>query len=113
MATHIATGAVRKVRSDDGGHYSFQALPIGSYEVAASQAGFKRVRRTDIELHISDKLLIDLVLEVGELAQEVTVSASSAQAIQQSPPPSRSQLPPRHAPRLVPIHQPRLAHFRR
>ncbi|MBL8178855.1 MAG: carboxypeptidase regulatory-like domain-containing protein [Bryobacterales bacterium] len=78
-ATHTATGASRRVRSDAGGHYSFQALPIGEYELTASQAGFKRARRTEVELHISDKLLIDLVLEVGELAQEVTVSASAAQ----------------------------------
>ncbi|MBI3683371.1 MAG: carboxypeptidase regulatory-like domain-containing protein [Acidobacteria bacterium] len=77
-AAHTATGAVRKTRSGSNGLFVFPSLAIGSYDLTAVQPGFKKAVRTGLELHISDKLAVDFTLEVGDVVQEVTVSASAA-----------------------------------
>jgi len=77
--THIETGAVRKARTDGGGTYLIPSMRIGEYSLSAVHPGFKKAVRNGVELHISDHLDIDLQLQVGEMTQEVTVSASVSQ----------------------------------
>ena len=77
VATHIETGGVRKVRTDGSGSYMIPAMRIGEYQLHASHPGFKKAIRNGLDLHISDHLDIDLQLQVGDMTQEVTVSALS------------------------------------
>ena len=79
IATHVETGAVRIVRTDSNGSFLIPAMRIGQYQLNASQTGFKKAIRNGVELHISDHLDIDLQLQVGDITQEVTVSASASQ----------------------------------
>ncbi len=76
-AVQTETGTSAKARSSHEGIYAFPALPIGSYRISVAQAGFKKAIRKDIELHVSERLAVDIGLEVGELAQEVSVSESA------------------------------------
>ena len=78
-AIHIDTGAVRKVQADPEGAYTFPALPIGRYRIEASQAGFKRGLREGLELHVNDRLTVNVQLQVGDVTQEVTVVAPAVQ----------------------------------
>ena len=77
--THADTGLVRKIKSDNAGAYAFTAMPIGRYTLEASHAGFKKMKRDGIELHIGDHVEFDVKLQVGDMAQEVTVTASTEQ----------------------------------
>ena len=77
-ATHIETGAERKVQADANGAYLLPSLRIGQYQLSASHAGFKKVSRSGLELHIADHLDIDIPLPVGETTQEVTVTAGAS-----------------------------------
>ncbi len=79
VATHVETGALRKTTSSAEGEYAFPNLPIGPYQLSASHPGFKKLTRTGIELHVSEHLGVDLTIEVGELAQEVLVTAAAEQ----------------------------------
>lgn len=78
-ATHLETGVVRKGRAGGEGTFSFPALPIGGYEIAASHPGFKKAMKRGIELHIGDHLRVEIPLQVGDVAQEVTVTADALQ----------------------------------
>lgn len=77
--THGETGAARRTVTNEEGVYVFTALPIGTYQLAAVLPGFKKTVRNGVELHIGDHLDIDVTLEVGEIAEEISVVASAAQ----------------------------------
>jgi Carboxypeptidase regulatory-like domain len=78
-AKHAATGDVRKVISTEDGSYVFTSLPIGSYEITATMKGFKKASIKDFELHVSDLLGLDIQLNIGEAAEEVTIIGTGLQ----------------------------------
>lgn len=69
-----ATGQTRTVRTDDDGDYSAQSLPVGRYTVSVSPQGFKKTVATGVEVHVSDRVVVDLNLEVGQVTETVTIS---------------------------------------
>ena len=79
VATHIETGSTRRAATGSGGDYAFPNLTVGTYDLAATHAGFKKSVRTGVVLHVSEHLGVDLALEVGELAQEISVEAGVEQ----------------------------------
>jgi hypothetical protein len=68
------TGQTRTVRTDEDGVYSAQSLPVGRYRVSVAPQGFKNLVATGIEVHVSDKVVVDLNLEVGQVSETVTVT---------------------------------------
>lgn len=78
-ATHNATGAVRKTTSGAEGTYALPDMAIGTYDISATHPGFKKAVRRGLELHVSDRMGVDIVLEVGEITQEVSVTANAQQ----------------------------------
>jgi hypothetical protein len=73
----VETGATRSTTTDSEGHYTFLSLPLGPQEVKAEKSGFKSVVRTGIDLVVGQEAVVNLQLEVGELAQQVTVAAET------------------------------------
>src|ERR1051325_3596142 len=73
-ATEEATNLSRTATADDGGVYTFPALPPGRYTISTSPQGFKKTVNSGVELHIADKLNLDLQLEVGNVSEVVTVT---------------------------------------
>jgi hypothetical protein len=69
-----ATGQSRTVRTDDDGDYSAQSLPVGRYSVSVAPAGFKKTVATGVEVHVSDRVVVDLNLEIGQVTETVTIS---------------------------------------
>lgn len=59
------------------GEYRLTALPIGTYTVEYSLAGFQAVRRTGVRLTAGFTAQIDEVLKVGALAETITVSGAA------------------------------------
>ncbi|MCA1815950.1 MAG: carboxypeptidase regulatory-like domain-containing protein, partial [Acidobacteria bacterium] len=76
--TEETTQATRTVKTNDEGFYSVPSLPVGRYTVSASPAGFKKTVNSGIELHVGDKLNVDLNVEVGAVGEVVTVTGESS-----------------------------------
>lgn len=73
QTTNVTTSVVTNER----GQYRTPPLRIGSYDVVAELSGFKRSERRGIVLRIGDVRNVDAVLAVGELAETITVEAST------------------------------------
>src|SRR3989440_2926019 len=77
--TEETTGTSRNVTADDAGFYSAIGLPVGRYTVSTAPHGFKKTVNSGIDLHIGDKLAVDLKLEVGTVDEVVTVTGEAEQ----------------------------------
>lgn len=77
--TNNSTGATRETTSDNAGRYSLLNMLPGTYDMKVTAAGFRTLNRTGIEVTINTVTRIDGKLEVGQLAEQVTVSAAAAQ----------------------------------
>ena len=64
--------------SDDQGAYSFPSLSVGRYEITIEATGFKTQRKTNVTVDADAALRMDVVLEIGPVSDEVTVSATDA-----------------------------------
>jgi hypothetical protein len=71
--TNTGTGITREVTSDDNGRYVAESLPIGVYDITVEKAGFKRFIHKSIKLTVADRLSIDMVMEVGQVTEEVNI----------------------------------------
>ena len=71
-----ATQATRNVTSDRNGYFVADELPVGTYTLAAEKGGFKRTAEKGIALSAGGRLTVDLRLEVGAIAETVTVTAT-------------------------------------
>lgn len=71
------TGAKRTVITNDAGFYSAPQLPVGTYTVSATLAGFKRAEHRGLKLYVREDKVLPVVLEVGELAETITVEGGA------------------------------------
>ena len=74
-ATHVGTRVVSSTLSDSAGRYTIPALPVGTYDVQASSAGFKVVVRSGIVLAVGGTIVVDFALPVGQITQTVNVES--------------------------------------
>lgn len=72
---NLETGAARVATTDDEGNYRVLSLPVGGQEAKAEKPGFKTAVRTGITLDVGRVATVNLLLEVGDLSQTVTVTA--------------------------------------
>ncbi len=75
--TSVETGAVRTVTTDQTGVFTIPSLPLGAQEVKVEKKGFKTAIRTGVTLQVGENAVVNLRLEIGELAQQITVSEES------------------------------------
>ncbi len=73
----LETGATRTVTTDETGNYRVLSLAVGAQEVRAEKPGFRSAVRTGVNLFVGQEAVVNLKLDVGEVAQEVTISADS------------------------------------
>ena len=73
----LETGATRTVTTDETGNYRVLSLGVGAQEVRAEKPGFRSAVRTGVNLFVGQEAVVNLKLDVGEVAQEVTISADS------------------------------------
>ncbi|MBK5290238.1 MAG: carboxypeptidase regulatory-like domain-containing protein, partial [Acidobacteriia bacterium] len=74
VATHIATGVKSARETTAAGVYSISPLPVGDYNVAVSAAGFQTTVRQNVHVDALTVVTVDVNLQVGETATQVTVS---------------------------------------
>jgi hypothetical protein len=75
--TSAETGAARVLQTDQAGNYRVLSLPVGPYEIQAEKTGFKVALRQGINLAVGQAAVVDLPLEVGAVAEQVTVTAEA------------------------------------
>jgi hypothetical protein len=74
----LETSATRTATTDENGNYRIPSLVLGAQEVRSEKAGFKSAVRTGINLAVGQEAVVNLKLDVGQVAQEVTVSADTS-----------------------------------
>ena len=72
--TSQETGAVRTAMTDDSGGYRVLSLPLGPQELKVEKQGFKSVVRTGVSLEVGQDAVVNFRLELGELAQQISVT---------------------------------------
>src|SRR5262245_794138 len=77
VARNTGTNIERDTISNEHGRYSIQFLNPGTYDVTVEQSGFKRRVFRGVVLEVNQTAELHVKLEVGELAQEVSVDASA------------------------------------
>ena len=77
-ARNVDSGAMYPVASTTTGNYTIGELPEGAYELTVSAPGFKKYVREGLTVLVAQTLRIDVVLEVGSIAESVTVTAEAA-----------------------------------
>jgi hypothetical protein len=78
MATQTATGTVRSGVSNERGAYILPNLPIGPYQLEVSLPGFQTYVQTGIVLEVNATPVINVSLQVGQVAQTIEVQANAA-----------------------------------
>ena len=75
--TNVEMNTSTTVTSDERGNYSVSYLAPGKHSVAVEAQGFKKLRNEGIEVRVSDKLTLDMTLEVGAVQEAVNVTAGA------------------------------------
>ena len=75
--TNPATGLTRDLVTNEVGRYEAPNLPIGTYEVTAALPGFGTAIRQGVALTVGRTAVIDIVLQVGQVAQTIEVQADA------------------------------------
>jgi len=73
VAQHAETGQKFTALSNKSGEYLFAQLPVGAYSISVSATNFKQSALPRIEVHASDRLRRDFILEIGDRTEIVTV----------------------------------------
>ena len=76
-AKNLDTGAVYTAASSTTGNYTLAQMPAGTYQLSVSVSGFKQYLRTGVRVMVAQNLRIDVTLELGNIAETVTVSADA------------------------------------
>ena len=63
--------------TNKAGQYRFLFLNPGTYRLATEKAGFRGFVRDEIELHVSQSAVVDVVLQVGQVSDSVSVSGEA------------------------------------
>jgi len=79
--TNLDTGFERRTVSSGTGDYVLPLLPLGRYRLSVQAKGFAPVVRSGIQLMVNQTLTQDVTLSIGQVSQQIEVTAS-AQLIQ-------------------------------
>ncbi|MBM3748084.1 MAG: carboxypeptidase regulatory-like domain-containing protein, partial [Acidobacteria bacterium] len=75
--TNPATNVTVSTATNADGNYEVPYLLPGTYRLTAEMAGFRTFVREGIELRIADRLSIPVAMQVGEVTEQVTVTAET------------------------------------
>jgi len=82
VGTHLATNLSFSTNTTEAGSYVLGNLPVGEYRISAQKVGFKQVIQERVYVVTATTTSLDFRMEVGELAQQITVEESVAPLIQ-------------------------------
>ena len=76
MAVNIATGVESKTTSTSAGSYTLPYLQAGTYTIKVTAPGFRTASAENVILRAAQTLTVNISLEIGQLSEQVTVSAT-------------------------------------
>ena len=74
---NLDQGLQREMTTDAQGDYFFPDLPLGKYRLTVQAKSFETFVREGLELHVQDKLRVDVSMTVGNMAETVTVTGAA------------------------------------
>lgn len=74
---NLETGAIRKLTADNAGFFFAPSLAVGHYKVIVEQQGFESHTESGLNLVVGQNAIVDTTLTVGNVAQQVFVTAAS------------------------------------
>ena len=77
-ATQTDTGLARNAVTNETGSFVLPNLPTGPYRLEAALPGFRTYVQTGIVLQVNSNPAINVVLEVGQVTEQVEVQANAA-----------------------------------
>src|SRR6202521_3487450 len=77
-ATQTDTGVSRMTISNETGSYVLPNLPLGPYRLQAALPGFRTFVQTGIVLQVNSNPTINVVLQVGQVSEQVEVQANAS-----------------------------------
>lgn len=80
-ATHWSTNTVYSAATNHVGRFRIPNVRLGSYEIEAVADGFSRSVVSGVVVEVGSTAAVNLVLEVGDVTTEVTVTAEAAQSL--------------------------------
>src|SRR5260370_40876052 len=75
--TNTETAQTLRLTSNEAGSYTAPLLGIGRYSLEVENPGFKRVVKENVEVRVSDRLQIDIAMEVGAVSESVVVAEAT------------------------------------
>jgi len=76
--TNVGTNLSVRLTTNASGYYEALLLLPGSYAISVEAPGFKKLLRTGLTLGLGEQLRVDFQLEVGALAETVTVTGEAS-----------------------------------
>jgi hypothetical protein len=76
VLTNTENGAARETRTNSQGYFTLPLLQPGSYKIKAEKEGFRSKEQTGIVLEVDQQVSLNFSLDLGQLSQEVSVSAA-------------------------------------
>jgi outer membrane receptor protein involved in Fe transport len=76
--TSLGTNETRTMQTGSGGIFAFSNLIAGLYRVEVQATGFKHFVQDNVEVQVGVSTRVDATLEVGSMAQTVTVTTEAA-----------------------------------
>src|SRR5262247_3144313 len=83
-ATNVETNVTFPGETNAEGLYTIPNLPPGLYRVIVQKFAFRTIVKPDVELHVQDVISLNFSMEVGSVAESVTVEGG-APLIQATP----------------------------
>ena len=75
--TNTGTGVTQQLTTNTSGYFEARLLNAGNYDVVVEMTGFKTLRRAGVTLSSGQTLAIPLTLEIGAIAEEITVTGEA------------------------------------
>lgn len=75
--TNKGTQTTNQMVTTDAGTFSFTFISPGTYAVSADLPGFKRIIRDNVIVNVAETVRVDIALEVGDLAEQITVTGEA------------------------------------
>lgn len=76
-AKNVGTGLAQSAVTNGQGRFNLPDLPLGTYEVQASIAGFQSVVHKGLTLTVGSQNVVDFTLPLGTVSETITVTGES------------------------------------
>ena len=75
--TNVNTGLSLSTLTNQAGEFVVPNLIPGQYNLRVAAPGFSTVNRSGVELHVNERIAVEITMSVGEVTQEVEVQAAA------------------------------------